>query len=127
METKDQLIQNIKDWVKIDNEIKLLNLELSKRKTEKKKISDLLIHTMKSNEIDVFDINNGKIVYSQRTVRKPITKKNLLDILSKYYEGDMNEAEQVNNFILENREVVVKDNLVHKLDRKVTSASADYA
>jgi hypothetical protein len=127
METKDQLIQNIKDWVKIDNEIKLLNLELSKRKTEKKKISDLLIHTMKSNEIDVFDINNGKIVYSQRTVRKPITKKNLLDILSKYYEGDMNEAEQVNNFILENREVVVKDNLVHKLDRKVVSASADYA
>jgi hypothetical protein len=118
METKDQLIQNIKDWVKIDNEIKLLNLELSKRKTEKKKISDLLIHTMKSNEIDVFDINNGKIVYSQRTVRKPITKKNLLDILSKYYEGDMNEAEQVNNFILENREVVVKENLVHKLDRK---------
>ena len=127
METKDQLIQNIKDWVKIDNEIKLLNLELSKRKTEKKKISDLLIHTMKSNEIDVFDINNGKIVYSQRTIRKPITKKNLLDILSKYYEGDMNEAEQVNNFILENREVVVKDNLVHKLDRKVVSASADYA
>jgi hypothetical protein len=127
METKNQLIQNIKDWVKIDNEIKLLNLELSKRKTEKKKISDLLIHTMKSNEIDVFDINNGKIVYSQRTVRKPITKKNLLDILSKYYEGDMNEAEQVNNFILENREVVVKDNLVHKLDRKVVSASADYA
>jgi hypothetical protein len=122
METKDQLIQNIKDWVKIDNEIKLLNLELSKRKTEKKKISDLLIHTMKSNEIDVFDINNGKIVYSQRTVRKPITKKNLLDILSKYYEGDMNEAEQVNNFILENREVVVKDNLVHKLDRNVASA-----
>jgi len=117
METKDQLIQNIKDWVKIDNEIRLLNLELSKRKTEKKKISDLLIQTMKTNEIDVFDINQGKIVYSKKTVKKPITKKVLLDVLSKYYEGDIEQAEEVNNFILDNREVVVKENIIRKIDK----------
>lgn len=117
METKDQLIQNIKDWVKLDNEIRLLNQELSKRKLEKKKITDLLIQTMKTNEIDVFDINQGKIVYSKKTVRKPITKKGLLDILSKYYEGDIEQAEQVNEFILDNREVVVKESIVRKIDK----------
>ena len=117
METKDQLIQNIKDWVKIDNEIRLLNLELSKRKMEKKKISDLLIQTMKTNEIDVFNINHGKIMYSKKTVPKPITKKVLLGILSKYYEGDIEQAEQVNNFILDNREVVVKESIIQKIDK----------
>jgi hypothetical protein len=117
METKTQLIQNIKDWVKLDNEIRLLNQELSKRKLEKKKITDLLIQTMKTNEIDVFDINQGKIVYSKKTVRKPITKKGLLDILSKYYEGDTEQAEQVNEFILDNREVVVKESIIRKIDK----------
>jgi len=119
METKDQLIQNIKDWVKLDNEIRLLNQELSKRKLEKKKITELLIQTMKTNEIDVFNINQGKIVYSKKTVRKPITKKGLLDILSKYYEGDTEQAEQVNEFILDNREVVVKESIIRKIDKTV--------
>jgi hypothetical protein len=119
METKDQLIQNIKDWVKLDNEIRLLNQELSKRKLEKKKITELLIQTMKTNEIDVFNINKGKIVYSKKTVRKPITKKGLLDILSKYYEGDTEQAEQVNEFILDNREVVVKESIIRKIDKTV--------
>ena len=43
METKDQLIQSIKDWVKIDNEMRTLQSEISKRKKEKKKISEKLI------------------------------------------------------------------------------------
>jgi hypothetical protein len=117
METKEQLIQNIKSWVKIDNDIRLLNTELAKRKMEKKKISELLMETMKTNEIDVFDINDGRIIYSKRTVKKPVTKKMLLEILSKYYEGDMEEAQNVNNFILDNREVVVKQDIIRRIDK----------
>jgi hypothetical protein len=117
METKEELVQNIKNWVKIDNDIRLLNLELLKRKAEKKKISEILIQTMKMNEIDVFNINDGKIIYSKRTVKKPVTKKVLLDILSKYYEGDMEEAQNVNNFILDNREVVIKENIVRRVEQ----------
>lgn len=117
METKEELVQNIKDWVKIDNDIRLLNMELTKRKMEKKKISELLIQTMKTNEIDVFDINNGKIIYSKRTMKRPVTKKALLDILSKYYQGNLEQAQDVNNFILDNREIVVKENLIHRFNK----------
>ena len=121
METKEQLIQNIKSWVKIDNDIRLLNTELSKRKMEKKKISELLMETMKTNEIDAFDINDGRIIYSKRTVKKPVTKKMLLEILSKYYEGDIEEAQNVNNFILDNREVVVKQDIIRRIDKDRTT------
>ena len=41
----------------------------------------------------------------------------LLEILSKYYEGDMEEAQNVNNFILDNREVVVKEDIVRRIDK----------
>ena len=68
METKDQLIQSIKDWVKIDNEMRTLQSEISKRKKEKKKISEKLISVMRDNEIDVFDINDGQIMYMKMSI-----------------------------------------------------------
>lgn len=36
METKDQLIKTIREWVKIDNEIRALQKEQNSRKKEKK-------------------------------------------------------------------------------------------
>jgi hypothetical protein len=115
MESKETLIKNIKDWVRIDNEIRTLQKELESRKTEKKNISATLIEVMKKNEIDCFDTkSDGQIVYSKKNVKKPISKKVLLNILSKYYQGNVTKAEEVNNYILENREVEVKETISRK-------------
>jgi hypothetical protein len=61
METKQQLIDTIKKWVKIDNEIRLLQKEQNNRKKEKKNISNELITVMKNNENQCYDINEGQI------------------------------------------------------------------
>ena len=39
METKEQLIKCVKEWVRIDNEIRVLQQEQASRKKEKKNIS----------------------------------------------------------------------------------------
>jgi hypothetical protein len=75
---------------------------------------------MKRNEIDCFDINDGQICYTKKNVKKPITKKILLDLLAKYYDGDLLKANDVNNFILNNREEEVKESIVRKIDTKLT-------
>jgi hypothetical protein len=118
MDTKDKLIKSIQEWVKLDNEMRKLKNEIKTRKTAQDQITSALITTMKTNEIDEFNINNGKLTYSNKTVKKPITKKSLLDILSKFCDGDVNQANEIKNFILDNREDVV----VEKLVRKITSA-----
>jgi len=41
----------------------------------------------------------------------------LQNILSKYYQGDNAKANEVNNFILENREEVSKEVLTRKVDK----------
>ena len=115
MENKEQLVQSIKDWVKIDNEIRALQAEVNKRKKEKKKISENLIMVMRENEIDVFDINDGQIIYAKRTVKSPITKASLLTILSDYCKGDIQQAATINNFIMDNREEVVKESIQRKI------------
>jgi len=115
METKEQLVNTIRKWIKMDNEIRALQKESNKRKTDKKKISSDLIEVMKKNEIDCFDINDGQILYSKKSVKKPITQKVLLDILSNYFEGDALKATEINNFIMESRESITKETIVRKI------------
>lgn len=117
METKDQLIKTIKEWVRTDNEIRAFQKEVRKKQEEKKKISKDLMDVMVKNEIDCFDIKDGQIMYSKKNVKKPITKKNLLGILANYCKGDMDRATEMNNFILENREEVVKEEIVRKIKK----------
>ena len=108
---KAELVQLIKDWITTDNEIRELNKQAKQRKDKLKKVSQNLINTMKENDIDEFNVKDGKIMYSKTNVKKPITKKNLMSILSKYYNGDISQAIEMNNFILENREEVVKESI----------------
>jgi len=108
-ETKEQLVNSIKEWVKLDNDIRKLQKEVSIRKKEKAKISAELMDVMKKNEIDCFDLKEGQILYTKKNVKKPITKKILLEILGKYYNGDYMKASEVNDFIMNNRVEVVKE------------------
>lgn len=117
MDTKEQLIKTIKEWVKIDNEIRAFQKEVRKKQDEKKKISKDLMDVMVKNEIDCFDIKDGQILYSKKNKKKPITKKNLIGILANYCKGDMERATEINNFILENREEVVKEEIVRKIKK----------
>lgn len=115
METKEQLIQTIKQWVKIDNEIRALQKEQNARKKQREEITKILMQTMQNNQIDCFDIKDGKIMYCKKNVKKAITNKMLMNLILQYYEGDELKAQDLNNFILENREVAVKETIVRKI------------
>jgi 5'-3' exonuclease len=118
-ETKEQLVNIIKEWVKMDNEIRKLQSEIILRKKEKAKMSTQLIDVMKNNEIDCFELKDGQLLYSKKNIKKPITKKVLLNILNKYYNGDYMKASEVNDFILNNREEIVQEVIIHKIDKMV--------
>ena len=40
-----------------------------------------------------------------------------MDILIKYYNNDLSKANNLNEFILNNREETTKESLVHKLNK----------
>ena len=103
MSTKEELINVIRGWVKNDNEIKQLQTALKSKKNEKKEITEQLLNIMKTNEIDCFDINNGKIVYTKTKSKQAVSKKLLLSTLSEYFKDDSETALQVANHILDSR------------------------
>ena len=117
MEKQNDLIDVIREWVKIDNEIKYLKNEENKRKNQQKIISKNLMKIMSEYNIDEFDLKDGKIVYTKRNVKKPITKKILLDLLTTYYKNDVDKANEVNNFILDNREEKVVETIKREINK----------
>jgi len=118
METKEQTIQLVKEWVKYDNDIKKLQKEMTARKKEKTKISSTLMEIMKKTNTGCYELKNGILLYETKNVKKPMTKKVLLNVLNKYYNGDYMKAVELNDFILNNREEVVHERLVHKIDNE---------
>ena len=109
--TTSPLLQMVKTWVANDQEIRLLQKQQAVKRNENKLITTQLVEVMKQNEIDCFDIKNGIIVYRKRNIKKPISKTELLRLLTTYFQGDDNKANDVNQYILENREVVVKETI----------------
>ena len=118
MDTKEHLIKTIKEWVRLDNDIRKLQKEEKQRKDDKKNISKVLMEIMKKNEIDVFDINDGQICYTKKNIKKPITQKILMNVLSDYFKGDMLKASELNEFIRDNREEVVQETIVRKITKE---------
>ena len=75
METKEDLVVNIKEWIKIDTEVLKLQQEIKERRNRKKVLTESLVVTMKKNEIDCFDINGGSLVYKKSVTKKPVNAK----------------------------------------------------
>jgi len=114
MDTKEQLIKTIKEWLKNDNEIRILKKEIQERKKQNEEISKILIETMKIHDINRFDMTGGgKLIYAKKNVKKPINKQLLQNLISKFH-GDENLGHELSNFIYDNREQSVKEIILHK-------------
>jgi len=117
METKQELITHIKDWIQIDNDILDLKNKIKVQNNKKKLLSQNLLTIMKTNKIDCFDINGGSIVYKQNKVKKPINGKTLLAALKSYYKDEAQTAENITKHILDNREEQIKETIKRKIDK----------
>jgi len=117
METKEQLVNNIKEWIKIDNEIAQLKNEIKQRTNIKKSLTTNLVSVMKTNQIDCFDINGGALVYKTNKVKKPINGKTLLIALQNYYKTDTKMAEELVKHVMDSREEQIKETIKRKIDK----------
>ena len=115
--TKEELIANIKEWIKIDNDIAKLKAEIKDRTNKKKMLTTNLVTVMKTNSIDCFDINDGALVYKQTKSKKSITGKTLLAALQNYYKTDPQIADELVKHVMDSREEQIKETIKRKIDK----------
>lgn len=119
--TKDELVKLIKEWVLTENNLKNSQKEVKKYRDYKKDLTQQLLDVMKDNEIDCFDINDGKIIYTKNTVKSPINKNYLYSSLEQYFTNDLGlnniDFQGVVQHIMNNRKSVTKENIKLKKNK----------
>ena len=117
METKEQLVQHIKGWMANDNEIRDIQTRLKELKDKRKVFADNLVEIMRKNEIDCFDVNDGKLIYTKTKVKAPLNKTTLAASLIKYFKDDDEQAKELAQFLLESREEKVTASIRRKVQK----------
>jgi len=117
MASKEEVVGNIKDWLKLDGDIMNLQLELKAKKNERKALSVYLMGVMKENKIDCFDINGGSLLYKTNKVKKALTTKSLVAALTAFYATAPEKAEEVTKYVLESRVDEVKESIKRKINK----------
>jgi hypothetical protein len=115
-ETKAQLVQYIKTWIEVDNDMRNMQKDMKTLRDKKKTLTDALVNVMKSNEIDVFDMNDGKLVYAKTKVKVPINKTNLFAALMQHY-NDEGAAKKLSEFIMDSRQEKIKESIRRKIQK----------
>ena len=111
------LVEKIKKWLESESKINSLQKELKEIKKIKKQLSIDLSEIMKSKQLECIDVSQGQILYTKQQTKKGINKKYLADILTKFYK-DQDHAKEVCEYILENRESSIKENIRLKSHKK---------
>jgi hypothetical protein len=115
--TKEQVKDYLRQWIRVESEISTLTQEIKKRKLIHQQLSSSLMDVMRKNEIDCFDITNGKIVYSKTKTRPPLNKGQLKSALLTYYKEDTESANSVNEFLIASRVEKVKEAIKMKIPK----------
>ena len=111
METKEQLVSLIREWIESDNKISTYQKTIKEEKQNKKNLTDQLITIMKTHEIECFDVKNGKLIHTKTKSKQSISKKLLLESLTDYFKEDTESASQLTAHILDSRQEKINETI----------------
>ena len=114
MASKEELIIHIKNWIEVDNQIAEFQKQIKLLREQKKSLSMDLMDIMKTNEIDCFNVKDGKLMYTKSKIKKPINKKSLMTAVNDFFKNDSDTAKELSDHILNSREETVKESIKRK-------------
>ena len=115
---RERLIDNVKQWIDLDEELKLLRKKARQLRENKKDLTSSLVSIMKDNDIDCFDINDGQLIRTTRQVKTPLSKKHLLTSLAKFFQNDPKGVKELGGFIMNSRTSKTKEDIRRKINLK---------
>lgn len=113
--SKEVVVETIKEWISLNNEIKKYQKIIKDIRIKKKETTDNLIKIMESNNIDCFDIANGKILCKKSKTKMPLSKELLTKMLGEYFQEDESiDISDITEYLNTNRPTKEKSVIVMK-------------
>lgn len=84
------LEENIKGWIKLDNQIKELSTELKNLRSQKESYNKDIIQHVQDNNLEqaIIKIGNGRLKFIDTNTVQPLTYKFISECLCDYFEDD---------------------------------------
>tara|TARA_B100001175_G_scaffold290298_1_gene274654 strand:- start:284 stop:640 length:357 start_codon:yes stop_codon:yes gene_type:complete len=118
MTDKSQLVENVKNWLQIDTEIKKLQQEIRKRRALKKDMTDTLVQIMKSQDIEIMNAGESQLIRTERKTKSALSKKHLINSLLNFFKEDKETVAQLTTFIMNTRPEKTVENIRRKVVKK---------
>ena len=104
MSNQEELLQNVKTWLDIDNQIRTLQKEIRDRRKIKKELTQSLVGIMKTQDIDALNVPDGQLIYNKTKTKAPLSKKHLLVSLAQFFKNDQRMVDELSKYIMETRQ-----------------------
>jgi|TARA_X000000368_G_scaffold416366_1_gene410124 hypothetical protein len=114
---KDQLIENVKTWLTIDNDIKKLQKAVKNKRKEKKELTENLVNIMNQRDIDCMNTAQGQLIKTTKKTKAPLSKKHLVNSIQTYFKDDGEKVQELCNYILNSRNIKVTENIRRKMPK----------
>lgn len=118
MTDKERLVENVKNWLQIDTEIKKLQSEIKKRRTLKKEMTDSLVQMMKTQDIEIMNTGESQLIRTEKKTKSALSKKHLITSLLQFFKEDKETVAQLSNFIMNSRPEKTIENIRRKVIKK---------
>ena len=115
--SNQELLENVKTWLDIDNQIRTLQKEIRDRRKLKKELTQSLVGIMKTQDIDALNVPDGQLVYNKTKTKSALSKKHLITSLAQYFKNDRRMADELTKFIMDSRQEKEKENLKRKIKK----------
>ena len=111
------LLENVKTWLDIDNQIRALQKEIRDRRKLKKDLTQNLVGIMKTQDIDALNVPDGQLIYNKTKSKSALSKKHLITSLTSYFKNDKRLADELAKFIMDSRQEKEKENIKRKIKK----------
>ena len=112
----EEFVEIVKNWVKIDDEIRERNNQIKELKDEKKEYETFILEFMQSNHENVINISDGKLRVNKSTTKAALKQESIQSSLFDLTR-DPNKALQMTKYILDNRPLAERVNLKRTKNR----------
>ena len=106
----EQFKEHVRAWVALDEQIKKLKIAAKERKKQLNVLSQSIKTYMEAHNIDDLNTQNGKIRFTKKEVKKPVTVSEMKDALEKMPNATSGEVLE-NLLSDEKRPVVYRESL----------------
>lgn len=112
-QSQSHVVDSVKEWFKIDNELRVLQAEIKLRKERKKHLTDALVNVLRDSDIDGWNTKEGKLEYVKTKTKTALNKQHIRAALAKFITSE-DQVDAMTQFIYESRGVKEKESIKRK-------------